>query len=65
MIPRQPLVPNKQQLNPVMGSQFFVKYPKSDEKQSIVSYARPGKGAQGESVTGGKNSMTIIRKGRY
>lgn len=63
MLPRLPLVPNKQVINPVMGNQFYVKWPKSKEPQSVKTYGRPGKGVQGESVTGGANSMARIRKG--
>lgn len=63
MLNRKALRPNNQVYNPVLGSQFFVKYPKTIEKQSIYSWDTPGRGQQGESVTGGSNKSKIIRKG--
>lgn len=63
---RKPLRPNQQVFvpkeyeNPVLGMQW----PKSVEKQSIVSWNTPGRGQQGESVSGGPNTKrTNIRKG--
>lgn len=63
MLNRKPLTPNKQVYNPVLGVQQFAKYPKAIETQSIYSWDTPGRGQQGESVTGGSNKSKIIRKG--
>lgn len=60
---RRPLRPNNQTYSPVSGSQWFAKFPKSSEKQSVVSWAKPGKGQQGESVTGAPYKSQVIRKG--
>lgn len=66
MYPRKALRPNQQVLQAVLGSQFMpYNFPKSIERPSIVTYDTPGKGQQGESVTGGKNRQTYIRKGTY
>lgn len=64
MLNRKPLRPNNQQVTSVLGKQWAVKYPKSNETQSIVSWSTPGKGVAGESQTGGPNTKrTNIRKG--
>lgn len=61
---RKPLRVNNQRFSPVSGSQWFAKFPKNKEQQSIVSWSTPGRGQQGESVTGGPNTKrTNIRKG--
>ena len=65
MLGRKPLRVNNQELvaktySLVLGPQW----PKSNEKQSIKSWSSPGRGQQGESVTGGPNTKrTNIRKG--
>jgi hypothetical protein len=65
MLNRKPLRPNKQELQarpyePVLGPQW----PKGIEEQSIKTWAGPGRGPNGESVTGGPNTKrTNIRKG--
>jgi len=63
MMNRKALRPNNQTFSPVLGSQFFVRYPKAIERQSTYSWDTPGRGQQGESVTGGSNKSKIIRKG--
>ena len=66
MYPRQALRPNQQVLTAVLGPQLIpYNYPKSIERPSIVTHDTPGKGQQGESVTGGSNKQTYIRKGTY
>jgi hypothetical protein len=66
MIPRKRIAPNNRANLPLesfMGYQFAPgKFPKSKEEQSIVTWNSPGKGQQGESVTGGSNKQIIIRK---
>ena len=64
MLNRQPLGVNNRVYSPVSGSQWYVKYPKSIEPQTTKSWSSPGRGQQGESVTGGPNTKrTNIRKG--
>jgi len=64
MLDRKPLRPNKQTYSPVSGSQWFSRFPKAIEEPTIKSWAGPGRGQQGESVTGGANTKrTNIRKG--
>jgi len=64
MLYRQGLRINDQEYKPVSGSQFIVKYPKSIEVQTIQSWSDPGKGQQGESVTGAPYQSQVIRKGQ-
>lgn len=65
MLPRKNLAPNNQKLtpkeySPTLGPQW----PKSTEIPSIVSWASPGRGQAGESVSGGPNTKRwAIRKG--
>jgi len=65
MLDRKPLRVNNQSYtakpySPVLGSQW----PKSNEKQSTVSWASPGRGQAGESQTGGPNTKRWnMRKG--
>ena len=62
---RKALRPNNQEFvavpySPVLGPQW----PKSKEKQSIVSWSSPGRGQAGESQTGGPNTKRWnMRKG--
>lgn len=61
---RKALRPNNQEFvpvpySPVLGPQW----PKSIEKQSIVSWNTPGRGQQGESVSGAPYHSQVIRKG--
>lgn len=66
MYPRQALRPNKQVLTAVLGPQLTpYNYPKSIERPSIVTHNTPGKGQQGESITGGSNKQMYIRQGMY
>lgn len=53
MIPRKPLIPNKQTLSPVLGSQWFARYPKTNESPSIKAFNGYGRPSQGESFGGG------------
>ena len=67
MIPRSAMVPNNRRdvpLEELLSVQFVpIKYPKSNETPSIYAWDTPGRGQQGESVTGGSNKSKIIRKG--
>lgn len=65
---RTPLRVNNQRVvsqpyNPALGTQWSAAYPKSNETPSIYTWDTPGRGQQGESVTGGSNKSKIIRKG--
>lgn len=66
MIPRKPLAPNNRAgmpLEELMGGQFAkIKYPKNFEKATIKTWSGPGRGQQGESVTGGTYRATVIRR---
>lgn len=65
MLKRKALRPNQQKLvpkpyePPLLGQQW----PKAQESPSIYTWDTPGRGQQGESVTGGSNKSKIIRKG--
>lgn len=68
MLPRRPVAPNNRMgmpLEKLKGRQFAaVKYPKNNERTTTATWASPGRGAQGESVTGGTYRANIIRKHR-
>lgn len=67
MIPRSNLAPNNRRnvpLDELLSIQFVTpKFPKSIETPSVKTWDTPGRGQQGESVTGGSNKSKIIRKG--
>lgn len=68
---RKPLRPNQQVVGPasedptsLYGRQWLPKLPKAKEESTIASWNTPGRGQQGESVSGGPNTKrTNIRKG--
>jgi hypothetical protein len=66
MIKRKGLAPNNRfgaPLNELMGGQFAkIKYPKSIEEPRIVTQSSPGRGQQGEPVSGGTYRQNVIRK---
>lgn len=68
MIRRKPVAPNNLMGTPIenlKGRQFAsIKYPKNIETTTTATWSSPGKGAQGESVTGGTYRANIIRKHR-
>ena len=64
MLLRKSLRPNNQAFVPASGAQWFSRFPKAVEQQSIHSWSKPGKGQQGESVTGTPYQSQVIRKGQ-
>jgi len=60
MIDRKPLTPRPQRS---IKSEFaYSPFPKANERPSIVGWASPGKGVQGESVTGGNYRRAVVRR---
>ena len=64
MFLRDALRPNKMEYTPRSGAQWFSRFPKAIEEQSIESWSNPGKGQQGEPVTGEPYQSEVIRKGQ-
>jgi hypothetical protein len=67
VIPRKPAIPNNRAnlpLQTLLGSQFVTpKFPKSVEEPSIKTWKTPGKGVEGQSVTGGANNPHLVQRG--
>lgn len=68
MIPRRALAPNNRRdvpLDELLSVEFapYINSYKANETPSIYTWDTPGRGQQGESVTGGSNKSKIIRKG--
>lgn len=64
MTPRKRLAPNNQAVMPNLGTQFAgyeCACSKSDEAPSIVTWASPGKGVNGESVNSSNPRLSAIR----
>lgn len=63
MVPRKRLAPNNGAALRSLNSEFaYQPFPKANEKPSIATWSSPGRGQNGESVSGGTYRATIIRR---
>jgi hypothetical protein len=63
MAPRKFLIPNRVgRLSSEFNYEVNNSFPKSTEKQSVVSWSSPGKSAVGASVSGGTYRNIVIRR---
>ena len=64
MLPRNRNLLTQNVLSHHFSPHIRQQHPMSNEQQSVLSYARPGRGVQGESVNGGSNLTNIAVRRR-
>lgn len=64
MVPRKPLIPQQNRRAKSFQDSVVHQAPRSNNSPTTFSYARRGKGVQGESVNSGTNPMYIISRRR-